>query len=99
MEGVGWHHVNIKDGKRCSAREAYLWPALSRPNVTLSANSQATRLLFEGRRCLGVESIVRTAVSKQPGRNPKPLFAPGPSSLPKLLLLSGIGNPAHLSRA
>ena len=55
MEGVGWHHVNIRDGKRCSAREAYLFPALARPNVTLSSNSQATRLLFEGRRCVGVE--------------------------------------------
>lgn len=55
MEGTGWHHVNIRDGRRYSAREGYLFPALARPNVTLSANVQATRLLFEGRRCVGVE--------------------------------------------
>ena len=68
MEGAGWHHVNIRDGKRCSAREAYLWPALPRPNVTLSANSQVTRLLFEGRRCLGVEYVQNGCQADRPGR-------------------------------
>jgi choline dehydrogenase len=95
MEGVGWHHVNIKDGKRCSAREAYLWPALSRPNVTLSANSQATRLLFEGRRCLGVEYSQNGSLKTARAHN-ETIVCAGAIESPKLLLLSGIGNPAHL---
>ena len=58
MEGAGWHHVNIgRDGKRASMAVAALLPALKRPNVTLSANSQVTRLLFEGKRCVGVEYV------------------------------------------
>ena len=95
MEGTGWHHVNIRDGKRCSAREGYLFPALARPNVTLSANAQATRLLFEGRRCVGVEysqnGTLQTARADR-----EVLVCAGAIESPKLLLLSGIGNPDHL---
>lgn len=95
MEGTGWHHVNIRDGKRCSAREGYLFPALARPNVTLSANSQATRLLFENRRCVGVEysqnGALQTARAEQ-----EVLVCAGALESPKLLLLSGIGNPDQL---
>ena len=95
MEGVGWHHVNIRDGKRCSAREAYLWPALKRPNVTLSDNSQATRLLFEGRRAAGVEysqnGNLQTVRAEQ-----ETIVCAGAIESPKLLLLSGIGNPVYL---
>lgn len=97
MEGTGWHHVNIRDGKRCSAREGYLFPALARPNVTLSANAQATRLLFEGRRCVGVEysqnGTLQTARAEQ-----EVLVCAGALESPKLLLLSGIGNPDHLRK-
>lgn len=95
MEGTGWHHVNIRDGRRYSAREGYLFPALARPNVTLSANVQATRLLFEGRRCVGVEysqnGILQTVRAER-----EVLVCAGALESPKLLLLSGIGNPDHL---
>ncbi|HRC72559.1 MAG TPA: GMC family oxidoreductase N-terminal domain-containing protein [Candidatus Competibacter sp.] len=95
MEGTGWHHVNIRDGKRCSAREGYLFPALARPNVTLSANAQATRLLFESRRCVGVEysqhGNLQTARAER-----EVLVCAGAIESPKLLLLSGIGKPESL---
>ena len=95
MEGVGWHHVNIRDGKRCSAREAYLWPALQRPNVTLNANSQATRLLLEGRRCFGVEFSQNGGLTSARAEH-ETIVCAGAIESPKLLLLSGIGNPEHL---
>lgn len=95
MEGAGWHHVNIKDGKRQSMAVAYLYPALQRPNLTLSANSQATRLLFTGKRCQGVEyrqnGEIKTAYA-----NHEVIVCAGALESPKLLLLSGIGNPTHL---
>ncbi|MFA4902413.1 MAG: GMC family oxidoreductase N-terminal domain-containing protein [Desulfobaccales bacterium] len=96
MEGAGWHHVNIRDGKRCSAREAYLWPALPRPNVTLSANSQATRLIFEGRRCAGVE-YVQNGIKQTARAEHETIVCAGAIESPKLLLLSGIGNPVSLA--
>ncbi len=95
MEGAGWHHVNIKDGKRHSMAVAYLKPALERPNLTLSTNSQTTRLLFSGKRCKGVEyrqnGEIKTAYA-----NYEAIVCAGALESPKLLLLSGIGNPIQL---
>lgn len=95
MEGAGWHHVNIKDGKRHSTAVAYLNPALQRPNLTLSTNSQATRLLFAGKRCKGVE-YVQNGQIKTAYANYEVIVCAGAIESPKLLLLSGIGNPSYL---
>ena len=74
---------------------AYLYPALQRPNLTLSANSQATKLLFTGKRCQGVEyrqnGEIKTAYA-----NHEIIVCAGALESPKLLLLSGIGNPTRL---
>jgi choline dehydrogenase len=95
MEGAGWHHVNIKDGKRHSTAVAYLNPILARPNLTISTNSQATRLLFSGDRTKGVEysqnGEIKTAYA-----NYEVIVCAGAIESPKLLLLSGIGNLSHL---
>ena len=95
MEGVGWHHVNIRDGRRWSAREAYLAPALSRPNVTLRGNAQATRLLFEQNRCVGVEYSQNGSLQSV-RTDHEVIVCAGAIELPHLLLLSGIGNPEQL---
>ncbi|GAB1545382.1 GMC family oxidoreductase N-terminal domain-containing protein [Scytonema sp. NUACC21] len=95
MEGVGWHHVNIKDGKRQSMALAYLNPALVRSNLTLSTKSQATRLLFDGKRCVGVE-YSQDGEIKTANANYEVIVCAGAIESPKLLLLSGIGNPTHL---
>jgi choline dehydrogenase len=95
MEGVGWHHLNIKDGKRQSTAVAYLFPALSRPNLTLSTGAQATRLLFAGQRCRGVEywqdGELKTAQAEH-----EVIVCAGALETPKLLLLSGIGDEEQL---
>ena len=97
MEGAGWHHLNIKQGKRQSTALAYLHAALKRPNVTLKANAQATRLLFDGRRCVGVEyrqnDEMQTAYADL-----EVIVSAGAIESPKLLLLSGIGAPAQLKQ-
>src|ERR1044072_5958269 len=46
MEGVGWHHINVKDGKRYSTKEGYLDPAAYRENLTLATQAYATRLML-----------------------------------------------------
>lgn len=95
MEGAGWHHLTIKDGVRQSTKVAYLDPAAGRPNLTVSTGSQATRLMFSGARCTGVEYLkdgqVRTAIARR-----EVLLCAGAIESPKLLMLSGIGPPAHL---
>jgi choline dehydrogenase len=96
MEGVGWHHVNIgKDGKRDSDAVAYLLPALKRTNLTLSANSQATRLIFEGKRCVGVE-YVQNGELKTARATREIIVCLGALESPHLLLNSGIGGAKQL---
>jgi choline dehydrogenase len=97
MLGAGWHHTNIKDGKRFSARSAYLYPALKRSNVTLSAESVVSRLLFEGTRCVGVEYIKNGQVQQVRAEKEVVLCA-GTIQSPKILMLSGIGNPEQLKQ-
>jgi choline dehydrogenase len=97
MEGVGWHHVNIKDGQRHPVELAYLYPALEqRSNLTLRANSHATRLLFSGRRCVGVEYSQDGALKRAHARQ-EVIVCSGAIESPKLLQLSGIGHPEQLS--
>lgn len=97
MEGAGWHHINVKNGKRHSTLVAYLEPALKRPNVTLSGNSQATRLLFDGTRCIGVE-YVQNGQTQSARASREVVVCAGAIESPKLLLLSGIGDPAQLKQ-
>jgi choline dehydrogenase len=95
MEGTGWHHVNIKDGKRHGAKQAYLDPIADRSNLELSTNSHATRLLFSGKRCTGVEYI-QNGEKKTANATGEVIVCCGAIESPHLLQLSGIGNPALL---
>lgn len=96
-EGAGYFHVNMKDGKRLSAAKAYLFPALDRPNLTLVANAQATRLLFEGKRCVGVEYL-HDGIIKTARTNGEVIVCAGTMETPKLLMLSGVGDPDQLGQ-
>lgn len=90
MIGAGWHHINVKDGKRHSMAVAYLYPAVARGNVTLEGAAQATRLLFEGTRCVGVE-YSQNGQLKTARATKEVVVAGGAIESPHLLQLSGIG--------
>ncbi len=96
MEGAGWHHVNIKDGRRHAAWAGYLEPILDRPNLTLRTGAQATQVLFDGTRCTGVE-YVAGGQAQTAYATAEVIVCAGAIESPKLLLLSGIGDPAHLA--
>ena len=95
MWGAGWHHLNIREGRRFGALAAYLEPALQRPNVTLSSRSTVTRLLFQGSRCTGVE-YVHDGQLKQASAANEVIVCGGAIQSPKLLMLSGMGAAAQL---
>lgn len=94
QEGAGWYQVTVRNGVRCSAATAYLKPALRRPNLRLETDAQATRVLVEGGRAVGVEyrrgGETRTAHAREV------VLAGGAINSPQLLMLSGIGPAAHL---
>ena len=97
MEGVGWHHLNIKNGKRHDMATAYLYPALERrKNATLIDTAHATRLVFQGRRCTGVE-FFQGGETRQIAAGREVVVCAGAIDSPKLLLLSGIGDGERLA--
>ena len=55
--GCGWHHLDLRDGRRGGVLTSYLQPALARGNITLKTGARATRLLLENNRCVGVEYL------------------------------------------
>ena len=55
QDGVGLYQVTHKNGERHSAAKGYLTPHLGRPNLQVVTGARATRILFEGRRAVGVE--------------------------------------------
>lgn len=93
-EGVTCYRITTRRGKRWSAADAFLKPALARPNVTLIKNGLVERILVNGRRAVGVS--VRTASGVQTFKAVKEVIvSAGAVNSPKLLQLSGVG-PGHL---
>jgi len=96
QEGVGMYHVTQKDGKRCSAADAYLKPALGRPTLTAETGAQVTEVTFDGDRATGV-------VYEQDGRRMEAaaesevVLSAGAVNSPHLLMLSGVGPADHLA--
>jgi choline dehydrogenase len=97
-EGFGWCDLNIVDGRRQSARDAYLAPALSRPNLDVVTSALAHRVRLQGHRCTGVDYSVGTSlyVVRCTG---EVVLAAGTVGSAQLLLTSGIGPQSDLRAA
>ncbi len=87
----------IRDGRRQSMARAYLYPVLSRKNVTLLVNTHVDRLSFAGTRATGVELGGSTGPRRIEARS-EVIVCSGGINTPKLLMLSGIGDEAQLKR-
>ncbi len=94
-EGISYFHVNQKNGRRWSSARGFLRPALSRPNLKVETHAHATRILFEGKRAIGVEILQKGNLRRILARKEVVLSA-GAIASPQLLQLSGIGNGAFL---
>lgn len=94
QEGFGPMEQTIHNGRRWSAANAYLRPALKRKNVNL-INGFARRVIIENQRAVGVEITRRGKVETIRARR-EVIIAASSINSPKLLMLSGIGPAAHL---
>lgn len=97
-EGAGYVNMTIApDGSRDSAARAFLRPVLGQGNLTLLLDTPATKLHISGTRCTGVQLMLDGAARDIAARKEVILCAGGIHSA-KLLLLSGIGDPAQLKQ-
>jgi choline dehydrogenase len=97
QEGVGTYQVTQRKGRRHSAADAYLRPAIKRSNLTVQTGARANRLFFEGTRAVGVE-YVRGGRLERTYVDGEVILSGGAINSPQLLMLSGIG-PADGLRA
>src|SRR5262249_3315959 len=91
QEGFARFDRNIRNGRRWSAAQAYLHPAMDRPNLTVRTRSLVTRVLFHGTRAIGVE-YVHGDGGVERAFGDEVVLCGGAINSPQLLQLSGVGN-------
>jgi choline dehydrogenase len=96
QDGMGLYQSTQRDGMRCSAADAYLHPALSRPNLELLTGALVTRLLLDGTTVRGLEVDVAGAPQEIRAER-EVILAAGSYNSPQILMLSGIGRAADLA--
>jgi choline dehydrogenase-like flavoprotein len=95
-EGLGIYQVTQKNGERWSAARAYVHPHMGkRANLRIETQAHATRILFEGKRAVGVEYRQGKELKQLRARR-EVILAAGAFQSPQLLMLSGIGDAAAL---
>lgn len=94
-EGVGYYAHTIKNGRRVSSAAAFLKPAMARPNLKVLTGVQVERVLFEGKRVVGVAARHNGEAVTFRCRG-EVILSTGAILTPKILQLSGIGPGEHL---
>ncbi len=96
QEGAGYFQLTTRNGRRWSTAVGYLKEARRRPNLTVVSKALGTRILFSGRRAVGVE-YRQGAATHTAYANGEVILSSGAFNSPQLLQLSGVG-PAKLLR-
>eukprot|EP00112_Aurelia_sp_Birch-Aquarium-sp1_P016688 Seg3809.1 transcript_id=Seg3809.1/GoldUCD/mRNA.D3Y31 product="Choline dehydrogenase mitochondrial" protein_id=Seg3809.1/GoldUCD/D3Y31 len=97
QEGVGPMDMTTYKGKRWSAAQAYLRPALKRKNLKTETKALVNRVLFEGTKAVGVEYVKDSQIRRMKAKK-EVILSGGAINSPQLLMLSGIGNSADLKQ-
>ena len=97
-EGSGYFEVNQRGGFRWNTTKAFLRPALKRRNLRVVTGAEVERLEFDGKRAARVRYRLqgRVCVATSAGET---ILSAGAINSPKILELSGVGNPAILAPA
>jgi len=97
QNGAGMFQYTIKNGERHSAAKAFLKPILQRKNLTIKTNALVQRILIENDIAVGVEIVVNGKLEQIKVRKEIILCA-GAFGSPQILMLSGVGDGAELSK-
>jgi choline dehydrogenase len=96
-EGATLANLNTCDGVRWSVARGYLRPVMRRSNLTVLTHSLAIKLGFERNRCVSVTHLVEGAV-RVTRASKEIILCAGAIDSPRLLMISGIGDPSELKR-
>ena len=96
MYGAGLYQVTARGGLRRSQASSFLHPVVRRRNLTVRTHSAGVRLLVDGDTVTGVE-LQRRGSSVRVHARREVILAAGAINTPRLLMLSGIGDPDELS--
>ncbi len=96
QDGVGYFQLTTRNGRRCSAAVAYLNPIKQRPNLRIIPRAHVQRLLLEGRRVTGVLYRDAAGAEQTVTAQAEVILCAGAIGSPQLLMLSGLGEAAHL---
>ena len=97
-EGLGIYQVTQKNGERWSAARAYIHPHHGKPQQPSRRDRRAaTRILFEGKRAVGVEYRQGKEMRQIRARR-EVIVSSGAFQTPQLLMLSGVGDSAELGK-
>jgi len=96
QDGVGMYQVTQRGGMRASAAVSYLHPAMERPNLTVMPYMQVNRVLFDGKRAVGVEAS-QLGQAQELRAEREVILCGGTYNSPQLLMLSGVGPAEHLA--
>ncbi|XP_014676329.1 PREDICTED: glucose dehydrogenase [FAD, quinone]-like [Priapulus caudatus] len=89
--------ANIKDGVRVDAAKAFLKPALHRSNLHVITHAHVTKVMFEGKRAVGLQ-FIHGAEKKQARASREVILSAGTIGSPHILLLSGVGPKEQLDQ-
>ena len=91
FDGVGWLQYSTKNGRRNSTSTGYLNTAKKNKNLKIEIKAEVEKILFEGKRAIGVQYRSHNILKIVKARA-EVILAAGPMNSPKILELSGVGN-------
>jgi len=97
QEGVGYFQTTIRKGWRESAATAYLNPVRKRPNLRVVTNAMVQRIDLDGKRCIGATYKDKNGALHSIKAKREVVLSGGTIGSAHTLMVSGVGNPAHLT--
>ena len=95
QEGFGMFDTTIHNGERASIAKHYLNPAKKRKNLNIFPNSFVEKIIFDGKKAIGIEVKIKNKIKKIYA-NKEVILSGGSINSPQLLMVSGIGDANHL---
>src|SRR5947207_2689868 len=94
---IGWCQQTRGGRRRASTARSYLRPALKRPNLQLVTHALVHRIVFDGKRAIGVDFSRQGRIERVLAQR-EVILSAGAVCSPHLLQLSGVGDPEHLAK-